>query len=1487
MIRVKNSLIEKTTNEKNFMRTLFLFLCMFVSVVAMGQVSIPTDPNSVLQNGVVYTVSTNTTITATTAGQSGLQVAQGAKAVINIKAGVTLTVTGANADANKGFAGMPGILVPETSTLVVIGEGTLVATGGNGTNGLDGADGQNAGDQKDKTATFTYTYNRDMNFGGAGGAGGAGGYGAGAGIGGAGGKGGAGGDGTTSGAKATSYNGAAGNAGQAGMISGGMGNVYVLGKVTVKANAGNGGSKGGNAGKNGVSGYTTARVLISWLNNAYLSIGGGGAGGGGAAGGAPTYAFGAGGTGGGGGGGGGQGGADSNNNYAANAGKTSMILGIGTDAPAMNLEKAVCTAAPGEGGNGSKNGSTTTGVTRDDGPGRTGSFKVFGFTVSSNIQHYPNTGGIGGAAGAQGEAGPQGNVFKLNTATINTNTSTAAKNLQTYTSESQIPAEIRALYEIALSFDNQGGSKERANEILVKGEPVKNLSNFSAPTKAGYTFDGYYTETSGGEKVYDSKGYVVDASRSFNANRMLYANWLDTKYTIVWDYSYIDRDGSRKVVKNEDKSVSATVIFDGIDPIVVPAGNPAAGSSNYAGHTIATATINAVVGSGQNNASTVYVTEDQLKNLSVTAKAILAEENKYVTTNVSSHEVLMAAVPTGTYMQPWSITITNDVKPERVNVQLLSSTSANGPFTVISQMENLSVACENNKGVYTGTYPVWPDNMSYAKLYYKAQIVGYEIDGETHSVTGMPMTDNISSEANQVTLSQSVALPIVHLDLNAPTGTAPHYASGTTEYIYAKKYDETITFEKKSAELQDYKFDGWTTEEGAKEKISSVKANGEVNVYASWTDAIPPVITFEKVEGQYTVNDKDYMIGSLDVYVHIEDANDGTNTEQWYFVADNNKIERLDDNQWIELKDGDKGTYKITIEQTDFAYGYVYIKTKDQDGNFAYMISDQYKVDNQAPFILHEPEGRREDDFSVVCSDNDYPTIDVTIEDNVKVQKIIINGVDVTNGTNLPVGVTSEVVNGVSHFYLAKPGKEDATEYDKNRNPIIPDSKVYTISASDAAGNTATRLMSVYLTHEWNKDADGNYIVEKAEEPTAEKPGLLPHVNCKHCARYIYVKKNGDWTKVDKENPSQLAEVQLLPGSVLVKNDADIFYGAVSINEALSQAKNTYNREGTAQNPIGIATTIKLTPRADGYGAVVDATNANNATLLDPGRPIFLDLNGQSIDKNGVAYSEVTGNANVTILLNDGNNREIGPNPKAKDDIPYRNLSSVKGSPIKYVREFSSIQGGEGNPDNSEGVWQALYLPFNAERSSALTKVGTVDKVEITDTESKIWINKWTEGDGNTVLKAGEKYFIQHGVGTLELYSSDNELNGYSKDEGSQIDSYTIAGSLQSEDHESKSPRSFWVLTNGGYFLWAKVGQQQRPYRWVIYDDNASSGYAPSRDLTLYVIDPNINTDNIEEVDIETIEDAEIYNMSGQKMSKNVQLPRGIYISNGKKFYVK
>ena len=240
----------------------------------------------VLSDGEIYTVASDETIVGA-AGQSAIAVADGASAIINIKSGATLTVGGGYASGTKGAG--PAICVPESSTLYIVGEGTLIATGGAAGNGRAGYDGGFG---------MLHIYYKEGR-GGVGGYGGDGGGGGAPAIGGRGGNGGAG--GTYGGGDtflectSSSFTGDGDNGhdGEAGTNGSGMGKVVILGNVTVQATAGAAATSDGSGGANGAKDTDEG----SGWSDAYVA-GGGGGGGGGARGQSAQYGIGGGGAGG-------------------------------------------------------------------------------------------------------------------------------------------------------------------------------------------------------------------------------------------------------------------------------------------------------------------------------------------------------------------------------------------------------------------------------------------------------------------------------------------------------------------------------------------------------------------------------------------------------------------------------------------------------------------------------------------------------------------------------------------------------------------------------------------------------------------------------------------------------------------------------------------------------------------------------------------------------------------------------------------------------------------------------------------------------------------------------------------------------------------------------------------------------------------------------------------------------------------------------------
>lgn len=358
-----------------------LALCLVLTLSGMSTMVMPADTvfagNSSLAEGAAvdlatlstgaslpsgtYYLSEDKTFGSASSGTNGLKIASNATVYIYIPAGVTLTAIGGGTNTARTTGGYAGILLPSSSKLILLGEGTVIATGGRAGNGANGSSGSSG-----------YLYADHYYYGGSGGAGGAGGGGAGAGIGTNGGNGGSGGSATGSGSTEydgdENYNGSSGNGGSTGGTAASCGTLYKQSTITVTATGGTSGSRG-----SGGSAGSCDYEKNGWDDKDYHVAGGGGGGGGGGAG-YSANGIGTGGAGGGGGGSGGRGGVDfSNSSYGS---------------PATN---ATCNAGGGGGGTGASSGSSG-GGTRDTG------------TYSGKWDRIGGSGGSGGSAGSGSSA---------------------------------------------------------------------------------------------------------------------------------------------------------------------------------------------------------------------------------------------------------------------------------------------------------------------------------------------------------------------------------------------------------------------------------------------------------------------------------------------------------------------------------------------------------------------------------------------------------------------------------------------------------------------------------------------------------------------------------------------------------------------------------------------------------------------------------------------------------------------------------------------------------------------------------------------------------------------------------------------------------------------------------------------------------------------------------------------------------------------------
>ena len=434
---------------------------------------------------------------------------------LEIQKGVTLTCVGSPA-SGSGTPGKPGIELTSGSTLIVLGEGTLVARGGNAANGSSGSGGNSP------YASGDYIHS------GSGGSGGAGGAGAGAGIGTRGGYGGSGGSGGSGTSKkcdrhndgySSGGNGSSGS--QGGGVSTSMGSLYVLGSVTVRAQGGAGGY-GGSGGSNNDSREEIKRDCGTFYHDRH-GYGVGGAGGGGGGGGTAGAGIGIGGAGGAGGGGGGGGAV-----YKNDGGCTwSNLPGGG-----------------GSGGSGYRNGSSGSGSKGSYGGSGGGGSSVGSVTGYTPTVWRNNLASVTGS----GSGGKEAYISSRTKLSYNTEISIQMKdsktgiistggwdNINTYSKNPTTYSYVRLGYSAFNSITD------------VTDEKIY---------KPGYTFEGWYNGAGAdAELVIDAEGNVVQNVTNFTCDGVynsvaspLYAHWKRKTYKLNFDANGGGFAGNRNTV---------------------------------------------------------------------------------------------------------------------------------------------------------------------------------------------------------------------------------------------------------------------------------------------------------------------------------------------------------------------------------------------------------------------------------------------------------------------------------------------------------------------------------------------------------------------------------------------------------------------------------------------------------------------------------------------------------------------------------------------------------------------------------------------------------------------------------------------------------------------------------------------------------------------------------------------------------------------------
>ena len=553
---------------------LITFTLVLGVVGAWAQTALP-DASATLVSGTIYTATTKT-INGT------LTLPTGGTVTIYIPAGITLTINGS--DAGNGYSGIngdydsrtahttnasscnssstecahngnkenacggaggtgakPAIYVPTGATLIITGEGTLIAKGGNAGNGGYGGDAENA------HSSF------GNHYAGAGGAGGGGGGGAAAAIGGAGGNGGSGGyggkygDNVAFGVIGSGVGGAGGSA-TSGVSGTSMGEVWIVGNVTVNATSGTGST--GTTTNDG----STNNSTHTYNNNGIIGQGesgwihynqGGNHGIGGFQGSAATYAIGSGAKGGDGGNGGKGGDITWSSSPSANTPNDSqsyMAQGNVSNGNGNLYKQNTTLNSPNLG---TSTYSTMTSISEVQMPSAIATtFTIDGESTPLRSIFYGTVIEDMELTAAEKEVTRTGYTFNgykikgTSTAVYDANgifvypiTKVASSTDNTQYVSLQAPGNFIleadwTINDYTLTYDVNGGNALSPDHKSVTYNTT--YGELPTPTRTGYTFAGWYTQATGGDAVTSSTVMGAD-------DVTIHAHWTINNYTLTYN----------------------------------------------------------------------------------------------------------------------------------------------------------------------------------------------------------------------------------------------------------------------------------------------------------------------------------------------------------------------------------------------------------------------------------------------------------------------------------------------------------------------------------------------------------------------------------------------------------------------------------------------------------------------------------------------------------------------------------------------------------------------------------------------------------------------------------------------------------------------------------------------------------------------------------------------------------------------------------------
>ncbi|MBQ7353780.1 MAG: InlB B-repeat-containing protein, partial [Clostridia bacterium] len=412
-----------------------------------------------------------------------------------------------------------------------------------------------------------------------------------------------------------------------------------------------------------------------------------------------------------------------------------------------------------------------------------------------------------------------------------------------YTMGTSSSYTLYAIWEVEtynITYELNGGTNNTENQSTYTVEQSVSLKN---PSKAGYTFAGWYSDSSFNNKV-------TEITLGTTGNKTFYAKWEAIEYDITYELNGGTNTTENKSIYTVEQSVSLK--------------NPSKAGYTFVGWYSDSSFNNKVteITLGTTGNKTFYAKWTANENILV-FNANGGEgtmPNMTIATDVSKNLTLNAFTRTGYTFKGWATSTNGSVKYADGASYTMGTNSSYTLYAVWQANEN-TLVFNANGGSGTMSNMIIPTDSTVTLNSNEFTNNGLDFLGWATSVSGSVVYEDGASYtmgANN-TYTLYAVWGVMKYDITYELNGGTNNSNNPSQYTK----DDTITLENPTYPNSYLDFVGWYTDSAFENPITEIKnSNGDITLYAKWVTSSKAFV-FTEVEGGYSITDLNYYIDTV------------------------------------------------------------------------------------------------------------------------------------------------------------------------------------------------------------------------------------------------------------------------------------------------------------------------------------------------------------------------------------------------------------------------------------------------------------------------------------------------------------------------------------------------------------------------------------------------------------------------------------------------